>query len=193
MTGLAWSAPAGRAGPQAARPGRLPGRVRSPDLRWISTSGSSNPKNGTGPGGAGSRLPRPQPRSRNPNGVGSGAGARRRYRRVICHDPASNSVSGLGFRATGEVPRPRVSEVGPAARSPAAFLELGVAGSADGRPGDLVPPGGHLGLSAAPAGLVHLAAQLIAVTALGLGQFSRFDGLSGRHSPASGSARAHGA
>jgi hypothetical protein len=102
--------------------------------------------------------------------------------------PASSSSSGSGQRVRpGKVAGPQVGEVSPAAWSPPPFLELGGGCPMDDERGDALPGRGPLCLGLATAASVHLPRRLIAVTDLGLGQFSRGDRLGRRHSSASGS------
>jgi hypothetical protein len=95
-----------------------------------------------------------------------------------------------------EITGPGVSEMGTAARSPAAVLELGVAHPVRDRPGDLGPGRRLVGVGLAVAGLkassmsglVHLTGQLQAVPGFRLGVLGLADGRSYRvdvHAPAS--------
>jgi hypothetical protein len=95
----------------------------------------------------------------------------------------------------GEVAGARLSEVGPATWSPSPFFEFGVGGAAEAGAGDLVPPGGLVGVglpvsgavTVGVPGLVCLAGKLVPVPGLGLGQVGGLDRVAAVHRSASGS------
>ena len=87
-------------------------------------------------------------------------------------------------------PRGGGQRVRTAARSPAAFLQFGVADATTcGWPGDFSPAMGHVRFGVTTARLIHLPGELVAVSGLPPGQFGRLDNFGRVHGvppPASG-------